>query len=50
MARKTASSSATSSPVLDITTLGQTNRFGRVFLAQQRKFAEIPDLVVLQKR
>lgn len=37
-------------PLLDIASLGQTNRFGRIFLSQQRKFAQIPDLLTLQKR
>lgn len=49
MARKT--SPVSEKPMaLDVTQLGQTNRFGRVFLSQQRKFAQIPDLLTLQKR
>lgn len=48
MARKTPVSD--NAIVLDIAELGQTNKFGRIFLSQQRKFAEIPDLLILQKR
>ena len=48
MVRKT--TPATTNHEIDITTLWQTNKSGRIFLAQQRKFANIPDLLILQKR
>jgi len=37
-------------PVLDLSTLGKQDKYGRIFLSEQKKLAEFPDLLSLQKQ
>lgn len=46
MAKKNAKNTL---PTIDLSTLGAKDESGRIFLSQQKKYAEFPDLLALQK-